>query len=137
MFQGGFSSVASAGQCRGVLSWRRQMDQMTPLAPLESCFVWMLQSISLRVVFDLQCSFVSNFLYIVKLCSTQQAADLDVLGAHRVISLGCTIKPDGYILNSFISINLGGLKLQLHDRFLGIMMVFNIPILDTPVLKSL
>lgn len=133
----GFFSVAFAGQCRGVLSWRRQMDRMTPLAPLESCSIGMPQSISLGVIFDLQCAFVFNFLYIIKLCSTQQAADLDVLGAHQVICLGCTIKPDGYTWNSFISISLGGLKLQLHDSFLGIMMSFNIPILDTPVLKFL
>lgn len=77
-------------------SWRRQMDRMTPLAPLESRSIGMPQSISLGVIFDLQCAFVFNFLYIIKLCSTQQAADLDVLGAHQVICLGCTIKPDGY-----------------------------------------
>lgn len=53
------------------LSWRRQMGQMTPPGPLESCFIWMLESVSLRVSFDLQLAFVFNFLYIIKLCSTQ------------------------------------------------------------------
>lgn len=58
------------------------MDQMTPPGPLEPCFIRMLEPVNLRVIFDLQLAFVFNFLYIVKLCSTQQAADLAVLGAH-------------------------------------------------------
>lgn len=137
-----FKEFLLCGPCRTVqgrqtLSWRRQMDQMTPPGPLEPCFVWMLESINLRVIFDLQLAFVFNFLYIVKLCSTQQAADLAVLGAHQVICLGHAVIADGYIWNSFITIILGGLKLQVCDSFLGSMMIFNIPILDTPVLKFL
>lgn len=73
------------------------MDQMTPPGPLEPSFVWMLESINLRVIFDLQHAFVFNFLYIIKLCSTHQAGDLAVLGAHQVICLGHTAIPDGYI----------------------------------------
>lgn len=103
VFQGVSSlQLFRTGQGSQALSWGRQMGQMSPLAPLGSCFLWMLNiyiwmSISLRVIFDLQCAFVFNFLYTIKLCSTQQAADLDVLGAHRVICLGCTVKPDGCI----------------------------------------
>lgn len=123
-------------QASQTLSWRRQMGQMTPPGPLELCFIWMLESVNLRVIFDLQLAFVFNFLYTVKPC-TQQTADLAVLGAHRVICLGHTVIPDGCIWNSFITITLGGLKFQVCDSFLGSMMIFSIPILDIPVLKFL
>lgn len=103
------------------LSWRRQMHQMTPPAPLEPCCVWMLKSINLGVIFDLQLAFVFNFLYIVKLRSIQQAADLVVLGAPQVICLEHTVIPDGYIWYSFITIILGGLKCQVCGRVLGSM----------------
>lgn len=71
------------------------MDWMTPPGPLEPGFVWMLEPINLRVIFDLQLAFVFNFLYIIKLCSTQQVAALAVLGAHQAICLGHTVTPDG------------------------------------------
>lgn len=108
-----------AGKSDPVLE--KQMHQMTPPVPLEPCCVWMLKSINLRVIFDLQLAFVFNFLYIIKLHSIQHAADLVVLGAHQVICLEHTVIPDGYIWYSFITIILGGLKFQVCDRFLGSM----------------
>lgn len=137
----GFLLCSPCGTVQGsqALSWRRQMDQMTPLGPLESCFVWMLESISLGGIFDLQCAFVFNFLYIVKLCSTRQAADLDVLGAHRVICLGCRVIPDGItVYLKFIYLNqLGWTEIAITWQLLGNHDDFKIPILDSPVLKFL
>lgn len=57
------------------------MDQMTPPGPLEPSFIWVLVSVSLRVIFDLQHAFVFNSPYIVKL-QHQQADDLAVFWEH-------------------------------------------------------
>lgn len=137
-----FKGFLHCSRCEGVQgtqtqSWSRQMDQMTPPAPLEHCCVWMLESINLWVIFDLQLAFVFNFLYIVKPCSIQQDADLAVLGAHQVICLAHTLHQMAIFEINLSQSFWADWNYKYVTASWEARWFFNIPILDTPMLKFL